>query len=429
MYKKILSLIIVVLIACSCVSISVSAYTPSLESLFRDPFIEYVQQNGSSVDEETLHINYIGSAGKCSVYRAYYGEIRDLESQQIIGDYKFTYGSLVGDEELNPTGLYAWDEFGFGILTLKEAFDKGYADLDALYNDEEYNRGIYPLTEAEKEEILKKKCLEAYVKEYDIDTDLLPARVEFAVQFENYAVFQASHIEPAQMESFQYIYGYWFYEPHILGEDDNNPIGLYTLDNYGNVESLYTTAGKSFIDMDEIFPELSEKCNMYLSGDIDSDNRLTVKDATLIQKYLAKIPEAVKTVNNHIIGQCVMETDQPLFKSMYKDYSDVNVKDATYIQKKLAKLVKDYNKQEFSLDAISMSIWQKEVKEYTPEDFPEFEVEKIDRFDSSMLEMTHLTVYLKNPGKSNVINAVNSLEYRKGSEFEYVNACYAGTDA
>ena len=429
MYKKILSLIIVILLACSCVSISVSALTPSLESLFIAPFAEYLQQNGSTVDEEFLHINYIGSAGKCSVYRAYYGEIRNVESQQIIGDYKFTYGALVGDEKTNPTGLYAWDKFGFGILPLKEAYDKGYADLDYFYNDEDYNRGIYPLTEYEKEEALKEKCKEAYVNEYGVDTDLLPARVEFAVQFENYAVFRASHIEPAQMHAYQYIYGCWFYEPHILGEEDDNPLGLYTLDNYGNVESLYNTAGKGFIDMEEILPELSEKCNMYLSGDIDSDKSLTVKDATLIQKYLAKIPEAVEKVNAHVIGQCVMETDQPLFKSMYKDSSDVNVKDATYIQKKLAKLITDYNKKEFSFDAISISIWQKDVKEYTPEDFPEFEVEKIVRFDSSMLEMTSLTVYLKNPGKSNVINAVNSLEYRKGTEFDYVNACYAGTDA
>ncbi|MBQ2825013.1 MAG: hypothetical protein IJF19_01950 [Clostridia bacterium] len=429
MYKKILSLCLVLLIAFSCVSISVSALTPSYESLFIAPFTEYLQQDGSSIDEEFLYIDYIGSTDKCDVYRAYYGEIRDVESQQIIGDYKFTYGSLVGDEKTNPTGLYAWDKFGFGILPLKEAYDKGYVDLDLLYETKDSEYGMYPLTEYEKEEVLKEKCKEAYVKEYGIDTDLLPARVEFAVQFENYVVFRASHIEPAQMHAYQYIYGCWFYEPHILGEEDDNPLGLYTLDNYGNVESLYNTAGKSFIDMEEIFPELSEKCNMYLLGDIDSDKRLTVKDATLIQKYLAKIPEAVETVNAHVIGQCVMETDQPLFKSMYKDSSDVNVKDATYIQKKLAKLVKDYNKQEFAHDAISVSIWQKEVKEYTPEDFPEFEVEKIVRFDSSMLEMTSLTVYLKNPGKSNVINAVNSLEYRKGTEFDYVNACYAGTDA
>lgn len=429
MYKRILSVALALLMLCGAVTVSVSAFEPSLESLFKDPFIEYIEQDGSSVDEEFLYINYIGSAGKCSVYRAYYGEVRGLETSQVIGDYKFTYGALVGDEKTNPTGLYAWDEFGFGIMTLKEAYDKGYADLDALYKSEGYNRGIYPLTDGEKEECLKEKCKEAYVKEYGIDTGLLPARVEFAVQFENYAVFQASHIEPAQMESFQYIYGYWFYEPCILGEDDNNPLGLYTLDNYGNVESLYNTAGKSFIDMDEIFPELSEKCNMYLSGDIDSDKKLTVKDATLIQKYLAKLPEAVEIVNAHNISQCVMETDRPLAKTMFNDYSDVNVKDATYVQKKIAKLIKDYNKQEFALDAISISIWKEEVKEYTPEDFPEFEVEKIDRFDSSMLEMTLLTVYLKQTGKSNVINAVNSLKYRKGTEFDSVNACYAGFDA
>ncbi|MBQ7385685.1 MAG: hypothetical protein IJW04_04160 [Ruminococcus sp.] len=421
MYKRILSVALALLMLCGAVTVSVSAFEPSLESLFKDPFIEYIEQDGSSVDEEFLYINYIGSAGKCSVYRAYYGEVRGLETSQVIGDYKFTYGALVGDENTNPTGLYAWDEFGFGIMTLKEAYDKGYADLDALYKSEDYNRGIYPLTDGEKEECLKEKCKEAYVKEYGIDTGLLPARVEFAVQFENYAVFQASHIEPAQMESFQYIYGYWFYEPCILGEDDNNPLGLYTLDNYGNVESLYNTAGKSFIDMDEIFPELSEKCNMYLSGDIDSDKKLTVKDATLIQKYLAKLPEAVKTVYEHRLGYCVMEVDEPWRIKMFGGSSKVTVKDATYIQKKLAKMVFEEGPQPFYEDRVVTWVLD-EAKQYTLEDFPEYSFERMEQ------EGSCIVLYLKEAGKANVVDAVNSLLYREGADLADITVEYIPTE-
>lgn len=430
MYKKILSLCLVLLMALSCFAVSVSAYTPSLESLFKDPFTKYVEQDGSSVDEEFLYINYIGSAGKCSVYRAYYGEVCALETSQIIGDYKFTYGALVGDEETNPTGLYAWDEFGFGIMTLKEAYDKGYADLDALYKSEDYNRGIYPLTEGEKETILKNKCKEAYVKEFDVpDSFEFPVSVHFAVEFENYTVFRASHLAPPQMEAFQYIDGYWFATPCIWGNDDNNPTGIYTLDNYGNVQSLYETANEGFIDLDELYPTLSKAAPMYMAGDIDSDQKLTVKDATLIQKYLAKIPEALDTVYNHIIGYCVMEADEPWGMKMFDSYAEVNIKDATYIQKKVAKMVHEENAPPFDYNNVIVYIEGENVKEeYTLEDFPEYEFESMERWDSQHLELSILTLRLKNPGKSNLINAVNSLKYREGTEFSDITPEYIPTN-
>lgn len=416
MYKKILSFALALMIICYCVSISVSAYTPTLESLFENAFIRYNQKIGSTVDEESLYIRRIGSAGMYDVYRAYSGEIRALESEQIIGSYIFTYGSLVGDEELNPTGLYAFN--GVEVIPLKEAYDKGLVDLDMLYEESVPKDGIIPLGESDE---LKIKCKTAYIEKYSVTGEMAEySSVAFAVQYENYTVFRVYPHIVLPLESFQYMDGYWFWEGNLIG-NDNNPTGLYTLDNYGNVESLYETVNKGFIDLDELYPTLSEVVPMYISGDIDDDKRLTVKDATLIQKYLAKVPEAVEKVYNHRLGYCVMETDEPWGASMFESYSRVNIKDATYIQKKLAKMVFEEGPQPFYADRV-VTLVLDETKQYTLEDFPEYSFERMEQ------EGSCIVLYLKESGKANVVDAVNSLLYREGTDLTNVTAEYIPTE-
>ena len=426
MYKKILSLVLVLVLALSCFVLSVSAYTPSLESVFENAFIWYNKEKGSTVDEESLYIRRIGSAGKYDVYRAYFGEIIPLESQQIIGGYIFTYGSLVGDKETNPTGLYAFN--GPELMPLKEAYDKGLVDLDMLYDESVPKDGIIPLDEDDE---LQLKCKTAYIKQYGLTGEMAQySWVDFAIQYENYAVFRVYPGIVQPMESFQYMYGYLFWEANIIGHEKENPTGLYTLDNYGNVETLYATVNKSFIDLNELDPTLSKVAPMYMSGDIDSDSKITIKDATLIQKYLAKIPEALDVVNDHNVGYCVMEVDQPWGLDMFGGYSEVTIKDATYIQKKVANMIIPHNNvPPFYYNNVIVYVDGVNVKnEYTLEDFPEYEFESIERWDSQYLELSILTLSLKNPGKSNLINAVNSLKHRVGTEFSDVTPEYIPTN-
>ncbi len=416
MYKKILSVTLALVIVCGAFAVSVSAYTPSLESVFENAFIRYNQKIGSTVDEESLYIRRIGSAGVYDVYRAYSGEIRNLECQQIIGGYIFTYGSLVGDEELNPTGVYAFN--GVEIIPLKEAYDKGLVDLDKLYVEAYKKDGIIPLGESDE---LKIKCKTVYIEKYSVTGESAEhSSVAFAVQYENYTVFRVYPFAVLPMESFQYMDGYWFWEGNIIGSD-NNPTGLYTLDNYGNVESLYETVNKGFIDLDELSPTLSEVAPMYISGDIDDDKRLTVKDATLIQKYLAKVPEAVEKVYSHRLSYCIMETDEPWRASMFESYSRVNIKDATYIQKKLAKMVFEEGPQPFYEDRVVTWVLD-ETKQYTLEDFPEYSFERMEQ------EGSCIVLYLKEAGKANVVDAVNSLLYREGADLADVTAEYIPTE-
>ena len=302
----------------------------------------------------------------------------------------------------------------------KEAYDKGLVDLDKLYAEASDDEAFVPLSENEK---LKIKCKTAYIEEYGITGEMAEyCSVPFAVQCENYTVFRVYPGVVQPMESFQYLDGYIFWEGNIIGAEDNNPTGLYTLDNYGNVEDLSATVNKSFIDLDELYPTLSEVAPMYISGDIDSDGRLTVNDATLIQKYLAKVPEAVKTVYEHRLGYCVMEVDEPWELKMFGGSSKVTVKDATYIQKKVAKMIFDEKMPPFLYDRICIWFNEEHKEEYTLADFPEYEFERLEQND------IYLTLYLKNPTKANAIDAVNSLKYREGTDFLSVNVEYIPTD-
>lgn len=275
---------------------------------------------------------------------------------------------------------------------------------------------------ADPEIDLKNQCKVGFMEEFGIATeDEDEVYVEFAAKFTNYTVFRATFGDCPALETYDYIGGYWFWAGAIFGDEDANPTGLYTLDNYGNVESLEETVSEGFIDMDEIFPALSEKCKMYMAGDIDGDKKLTVKDATLIQKYLAKVPEARDKVYSHPLGIKVMDADLSGGSALFGYEPSVNVKDATYIQKKVANIIKDDDRQPFEYGEILVFTSTDDEAVYTLEDFPEYEFESIKRGEYA----TYLyTLTLKNPGKENVIDAVNSLKYREGVDIEGVCANY-----
>ena len=427
MYKKILSVALAILMVCSCFVLSVSAEglteEEALMQTLKEAYIEQWKEDYKDTydlqwfDGTLSYFYYIGEAG-CHVFQAAAISGSPVEPTDEIGDYRFTAHMCMSYCDTNPSGTYAYKDGE--LMTLKEAYNKGLVDLDALY---EVTDSKYTMTRLSDEEILENKCKAEFIEEFGIPTeDEKDVSVLFAVEFENYTVFLARSESYIDEEMCVYKDGYWFYNGTVAGH--------YTLDKYGNVETIDQTADKGFIDLDEIFPVISELTEMHLRGDADGDKQLTIKDATLIQKYLAKYPDAVEKIWTHPIMFHVADANlSGLRIDAINDDSEINIKDATYIQKKVAKMIKEEESTLFADNAISIHIWQDEVKEYTVEDFPEFEAEKVERWDSGMLELTVLTVYLKNPGKSNVINAVNSLKYREGTEFDSVDACYKDTDA
>ena len=427
MYKKILSLCLVLLLALSCVSVSVSAFDPLTEDeafmqTLKDAYIKQWREDHKHLEEVnwfdgTLeYFYYIGEAG-CHVFQAAAIPGSPVVPEDVIGDYRFTAGMCMNYCETNPAGMFAYKDGE--LMTLREAYEKDLVDLDLLYEISDKNYVIMPLT---PEELLENKCRAEFMEEFGIATkDEDEVYVEFAVKFANYTVFRATFGDSSALETYDFIDGYWFFAGAIYGDEGSNPTGLYTLDNYGNVQSLPETVSEGFIELDDVFEELSEKCGMYLAGDIDSDKRLTVKDATLIQKYLAKVPEAMDKVYDHILGVKVMDADLSGGDALYGYEPSVTIKDATYIQKKVAKIIGWDDRQKFEYGEILVMVSTEDEKEYTIEDFPEygFKSIRIERLDS--IKMVMIILELEEYGKDNVINAVNSLKYREGVEFDSVN--------
>lgn len=73
-------------------------------------------------------------------------------------------------------------------------------------------------------------------------------------------------------------------------------------------------------------PSSSDEASIdeYEVGDVNTDGKLSVRDATLVQKYLAKI---------------TMLNDDKIMLADYDYNGNINIKDATAIQKKLAKII------------------------------------------------------------------------------------------
>lgn len=418
MYKKILSLTLAILMVCSCVMVSASAESltdeEALMQTLKEAYIEkWKADYKDTFDFEWFngklsYFGYLGEAG-CHVFQAAAVPGEPVAPTDEIGDYLFTAYMCMGYCDTNPAGMYAYKDGE--LYTLREAYEKGLVDLDLLYEKVSDNYTMSPLSD---EEILENKCKAEFIEEYNIATeDENEVHIVGAVKYPNYTVFVARYELPfdgKDPERDFYVDGYWFYEGTVAD--------YYTLDNYGNVEKLEETANKGFIDLDEIYSTFSKVGEMHLRGDIDGDKSLTIKDATLIQKYLAKYPEAVETVWTHPINFRVADADlSGLYIESINDDSEITIKDATYIQKKVAKIIVEDERPRFSYDHIIVSFDTKDVREYTLEDFPEYEFERIERWEALSFDCVTLTLYLKNPGKENVIDAVNSLKYREGSEF------------
>jgi len=268
-----------------------------------------------------------------------------------------------------------------------------------------------------EDELLKSLCKSEFEEEYGIeDISAEGDYISFALKFDNYIVFQWRFRNPMSSFSFRYIDGYWFDEGEILGN--------YTLDNYGNVETLAETAGRGFIDMDELFRKLPEDADMHLLGDVDGDKEVTVKDATLVQKFVAKYPDVVRDLMNDPVRIAVADVD---FSGGFDDpdwvnnRNEVTVKDATYIQKKVARIFGEDDRQPFEYGEILVFIDGVDTHEYTLEDFPEYAFTGIEVKKLNALKLTMIKLKFEAEGEAGVIDAINSLKHREGTEFESVS--------
>lgn len=158
--------------------------------------------------------------------------------------------------------------------------------------------------------------------------------------------------------------------------------------------------------------------NEFIFGDVDMDGVITVKDATAIQKGVAGL--------DYLTGvQKVLADPENI---------GVSVKNATAIQKYIAGIRGEYTffidkkvdmpkldefskyvsvDADFCDDTIIVS--QKESIDgvYCLKDFPEYDFESVKLMGEprdGMIKFYEIT--LKNPGKENVVEAIEALDYR-----------------
>ncbi len=90
--------------------------------------------------------------------------------------------------------------------------------------------------------------------------------------------------------------------------------------------------------------------NFYKQGDVNLDSKVNIKDATLIQKHLAKIKEI---------------SELQLSLADVDGKKGVNVKDATYLQKWLAGIVEELHKPQGDSQPSTITISTNETGEQT----------------------------------------------------------------
>ncbi|MBQ2825250.1 MAG: dockerin type I repeat-containing protein [Clostridia bacterium] len=166
----------------------------------------------------------------------------------------------------------------------------------------------------------------------------------------------------------------------------------------------------------------------FIYGDVDLDGNVTVKDATLIQKGLAKVTY-VTAVQRYLADP---------------DGTGYSIKNATAIQKYLAKYktttpwnteIIMASQDEFSSQINTdgnfktdrIIIYPTNTKqEYTLSDFPEYIFTKIVKTEYDFNpEGKYYTLYLTYPNKSNVLTAIELLDYRANIDLKNIYPSYS----
>ena len=161
----------------------------------------------------------------------------------------------------------------------------------------------------------------------------------------------------------------------------------------------------------------------FIYGDVDMDGEVTVRDATLVQKGVAGVVYLTAVQRYLAVA----------------DSEDFSVRNATAIQKHLAGLdtassvdevVKMTYTDKFSNE---MRFWEHSETdhiiiepvnaswEYTLEDFSEYDFSqiKVSVYEFNNIFRKEIILYLSDPGKENIENAIRTLDYRANLDLKY----------
>ena len=153
-------------------------------------------------------------------------------------------------------------------------------------------------------------------------------------------------------------------------------------------------------------------------GDVDFDEEVTIKDATLIQKYIAQL-ESFTTVQRFLADSRFKGITISTVTEIQKYLAGYEIN--YYIYGKIGEQIKETADDTFT-DKISLSCdFEQDTilvnvdtrfGYYTLEDFPEYNFKSIDQIGDIDRAPLIYVLTLEEPSKENVIDAISSLNYR-----------------
>lgn len=279
---------------------------------------------------ESIYCEPYGYVGENVIFQAYYShyDYLDIVVEEQIGDYYFYNGFPCGQDKNNSVALYVLTPDN-KVYTLYEAYTQSIVkDLDAvaklaggksIYGD--YGNRICELlgidTEAEDCKHLYREirtfseCGNAYGEAEGVTPEIVVVEAGESTTDEAPCINRIGKYAVANEQTYApYGLGYFVYFPY---EDK-----LYTLEEAYEAYPYYADIMISLID----YPSTGY---YRLIGNVDYDNRITIKDATRIQKRIAGCD----------LGEVYRE-ELELEASDFNGDGKLNIRDATAIQKMLA---------------------------------------------------------------------------------------------
>ncbi|MBQ7385957.1 MAG: hypothetical protein IJW04_05565 [Ruminococcus sp.] len=304
-----------------------------------EAFLKY--KNESTSDEVWIECN---PRGKVEGYRFFTADITrngemypTIVVEDMIGDYIYRAGRPYGPKD-NPIGLYAMYEDGT-VCPARELYDKGILTDKQIA---EGAGGIYSTEldkygELEFEEIIIPELKE----KYDYFKESNPSYSEIYTYYGNrYATndelpeYVLIHVFPRSTDSSHQT-------AHIINDMvfEQWYNGVPFVYGYG----IYIFETGEFYDLTEV-PDLDLEGKAYIyksvnyryrMGDNNKDYNLTIQDATLMQKCLAKLSDFRE---DDEITKYFHKPEKRVYISDYNRDGVRNIKDATAIQKRIAKI-------------------------------------------------------------------------------------------
>ena len=291
-----------------------------------DAFARY--KNFTPTENKSVACKVFGEADDAVVFRAYIATenmvVPCVCAQQRIGGYIFGSPYPYGPDD-NPTGLYVLKDGE--VYSALEAYEKGEISIKGLLSVVSAEEDPYNVEETVVEKLGFTKIEDnepwgpyLYKEQYVHYENPSP----YSADNPDYILIFAAQAPGLPIEPFDRIGDYAIESSAAYGEHHGYYIYVPATGALYDLRSAVEDA----VDIKGIanaFLHMGKRAGII--GDTDKDRKITVKDATYIQKVLAEI--AVPENYYHNVSE--------LIRDFYRN-DEVNIKDATAIQKAVAGL-------------------------------------------------------------------------------------------